>query len=127
MVHPHPAFGLWEKEKVIRRKVGRAVPSAPGQSRTAGDSRPYPLRLAKSQAPKGRYAIARGVSPGSAGPKKHKPRRGGTNQQSRQSKTWMDRRWTGWRFTLIRPSATFSLRENAEIYDELQQTVTVPG
>jgi len=24
------------------RKVGRAVPSAPGSSRTAGDSRPYP-------------------------------------------------------------------------------------
>jgi hypothetical protein len=40
--------------------------------------------MAKRQAPEGRHEIARGLSPASDQTKKHKPRRGGTNNQPQQ-------------------------------------------
>ena len=41
--------------------------------------------MAKRQAPEGRHEIARGLSPASDQTKKHKPRRGGTNNQPQQA------------------------------------------
>ena len=77
-VHPYPACGhLLEKESSGR--WGVLSPARRDSRGRLGTAVPTPS-LAKSQAPKGRHAIAWGGNPGSDGPKKHKPRRGGTIQ-----------------------------------------------
>jgi len=131
-VHPYPACGhLLEKESSGR--WGVLSPARRDSRGRLGTAVPTPS-LAKSQAPKGRHAIAWGGSPGSDGPKKHKPRRGGTIQytvpaafrsvpkrcRKPHSKTLTRKlpvpflrlvKRLPMAFTLIRPAATFSLME----------------
>jgi len=79
-VHLHPACGhLLPEGEGIKRKVGRAVPSAPGSSRTAEDSRPY-LSLGQVTSPEGAACNSPGRQPRVGWPKKtqaskvrHKP------------------------------------------------------
>ena len=78
-------------------------------------SRPFAVKkqsLGQAEALEGRHAIARGVSPGLEATIKHKPRRGGTKTNMDYAvvgQSFVGNPFNG--FTLIRPPATFSLRE----------------
>ena len=98
-----PLLVWWDYSKAVRSTALQDAVATnrlgePGCWRTAGDSRPY-LRLAKREAPKGRHAIARGVSPGAA-TQKHTSPVGATQPEIVNT--------IGAARPLIRPSATFS-------------------
>ena len=98
-----PLLVWWDYSKAVRSTALQDAVATnrlgePGCWRTAGDSRPY-LRLAKREAPKGRHAIARGVSPGAA-TQKHTSPVGATQPEIVNT--------IGAARPLIRPSATFA-------------------
>ena len=98
-----PLLVWWDYSKAVRSTALQDAVATnrlgePGCWRTAGDSRPY-LRLAKREAPKGRHAIARGVSPGSATRKHTSPERAAQTERVNSKAATRP---------LIRPLATFS-------------------
>ena len=97
-----PLLVWWDYSKAVRSTALQDAVATnrlgePGCWRTAGDSRPY-LRLAKREAPKGRHAIARGVSPGSATRKHTSPERAAQTERANSKAATRP---------LIRPLATF--------------------